>query len=169
LAPFGEWLGISNNHFPIVRNQQELVSKTVPDTWMISSSDVGMEWDIHPKHKKPIGTRLALMARGHIYGENILCDPPEFNSATRVPEGIKVNFKNGDGLYINGDRVSALTIVDEDGRELVPVDVSIFEDSLLIKGDFPEKLTISFAKTSYYEVNLYNKLDNPAKPFEVII
>lgn len=153
-------------NFSVVRKQQEIVSKTVSDTWMISSSDAGMEFDIHPKHKKPIGTRLALLARGHIYGENILCDPPEFLNIMRVTEGIRINFQNADGLHMKGNQVNALSIVDAEGTTINPIEVTVVDDSLLIKGEFPGKLNISFAKSGYYEVNLYNKENNPVKPFE---
>ncbi|WP_160719702.1 sialate O-acetylesterase [Bacillus sp. USDA818B3_A] len=169
LAPFGEWLGASGKQFPELRKQQEFVSKTVPDTWMISSSDAGMKWDIHPKYKKPIGTRLALLARGHIYGENILCDSPEFLNAERVNKGIRIYFKNAEGLHWKGDKLNALSVVLEDGTELTPLEVSVDQHGLLVKGDFPENVSVSFAKTGYYEVNLYNKEENPAKPFEFII
>lgn len=165
LAPFGEWM----KNFPEVRKQQELVSKTIPDTWMISSSDAGMEWDIHPKHKKPIGTRLALLARGHIYGEDIMCDPPEFLSATRVPGGIEINFRHADGLHVKGDKVNALFIIDSNGTEWAPTEISVVKDHLWIKGEFPKQVKISFARLGYYEVNLYNKQANPLKPFEVIV
>lgn len=169
LAPFGEWMGLPGTQFPEIRKQQEFVSKTLPDAWMISSSDAGMEYDIHPKHKKTIGTRLALMARGHIYGENIMCNPPEFLNAERSLEGIKINFQYSDGLHIKGDKINDLSIVNSDGVELVPFEVSIADNSLLIKGEFPDKVTISFASTGYYKVNLYNKEDNPAKPFEITL
>jgi len=36
----------------------------------------------------------------------------------------------------------------------------------LILGEFSDDVTISFARTGYYEVNLYNKEGNPVKPFE---
>ena len=169
LAPFGEWLAANGSNYPTVRRQQEIVSKTVEKTWMISSSDVGMEWDIHPKHKKPIGNRLALLARGHVYGESLLCDPPEFAKAERVQEGIRLYFKNADGLHLKGDHLNALLITDTEENEILPAGVSIVDDSLLISGEFPEKITLSFAQTSYYEVNLYNKMENPVKPFETTI
>lgn len=169
LAPFEQWFMAMGDRFPELRRQQELVAGTIPDTWMISSSDVGMRWDVHPKHKKPIGKRLALLARGHIYGENIVCDPPEFLSAQRVPDGIRINFKHSDGLYLKGDKVNALVIADADGSEIVPAETSIVEAGLLIKGVFPENVIVSYARTGYYEVNLYNKAKNPAKPFEVIV
>jgi len=169
IPPFEQWFMATGERYPELRRQQELVAKTVPDTWMISSSDAGMRWDVHPKHKKPIGKRLALLARGRIYGENILCEPPAFLNAQRVLSGIRIHFKYADGLYLKGDKLNALAITDADGNEIIPVEVSVAEDGLLITGEFPEGVKISFARTGYYEVNLYNKENNPAKPFEVIV
>lgn len=54
LAPFEKWLFTSGREYPLLRQQQELVSKTVPGVWMTTSGDAGMQWDIHPKEKKPI-------------------------------------------------------------------------------------------------------------------
>lgn len=70
LAPFKKWLGEVGDRYPILRKQQEKVSKTVKDTWMTSIMDAGMEYDIHPKDKKTVGRRLALLALGKIYGTN---------------------------------------------------------------------------------------------------
>lgn len=169
LAPFGEFMGGNGNRYPELREQQEMVSKIVSNTWMISSSDAGMEWDIHPKYKKPIGTRLALLARGHVYGENLLCDPPKFLNAERISDGIRITFQNAEGFHVKGDKVNALVIKNPEGNELATSKISVVEDSLLLSGDFPINVTISFAMTGYYEVNLYNKLGNPAIPFEVTV
>ncbi|WP_149846542.1 sialate O-acetylesterase [Paenibacillus sp. 37] len=165
LAPFGEWM----QNLPEVRRQQELVSQTIPDTWMASSSDAGMEWDIHPKYKKPIGTRLALLARAHIYGENILSDPPEFLSATRIPGGIVINIRHANGLHVKGDKVNAISLTERDGTVRTPAEISVINDQLWIKGEFPEQIKISFANQGYYEVNVYNNQTNPMKPFQVIV
>ena len=169
LAPFGEWMGIDGRNYPTLRDQQEQVSKVVSNAWMISSSDVGMEWDIHPKQKKPIGNRLALLARGHIYGQNLLCDPPELKTARRVGEGICIEFNNAEGLCTKGDHVNAFRITNAQEEIIIPCKISVTERGLLLQGHFPPNTVISFAKTPFYEVNLYNKSGNPAKPFQVII
>ncbi len=169
LAPFERWLTCQGDRYPELRKQQKFVSKTVPDVWMISSSDAGMQWDIHPKHKKLIGNRLALLARGHVYGENLPCDPPEFLSAKRVHGGIQISFLFTNGLHVKGDQVNALNMIAPDGSKIQPEKVSIISDELLIEGEFPEKTRITFAGTAYYDVNLYNSSENPMEPFEICI
>lgn len=81
LAPFGRWLQCDSTGYCQMRAVQERISKTVPDTAMTSIMDIGSYYDIHPKAKMEVGRRLALLARGHVYGEAILCDPPELVSA----------------------------------------------------------------------------------------
>ncbi|MCD7724423.1 MAG: sialate O-acetylesterase [Clostridiales bacterium] len=83
LAPFGVWLACDSKGYAIVRKKQELVSKTVPHTGMASIMDIGAYYDIHPKQKMEVGRRLALLARGKVYGEDILCESPEYLSAVR--------------------------------------------------------------------------------------
>ncbi|GFZ27379.1 sialate O-acetylesterase [Lactobacillus corticis] len=169
LAPFGEMLGTTGVHFPEVRRQQEKVSKDVANTYMISTSDAGMYWDVHPKHKRVVGERLALMATGKIYGEDILCEAPEFVEAKRTSEGIDLYFANADGLKIKGEKVNDLTVTDAYIQEVEVKQFDISENVLHLIGDFPESVTITFATTPYYEVNLYNAAEIPAKPFMVKI
>lgn len=169
LAPFQEWLGNLGTNFPIVRQQQEMVSKTFSNTWMASSSDAGMKWDIHPKNKKPIGIRLALLAKKHIYGEDILADPPEIKKAMKEDHCITIEFNHGNGLYIKGETLHALHIFNKEGEELKFEQAAVQEDKLKIYGDFNSSVTLEFAWTPYYEVNLYNEEHNPVKPFKVLL
>lgn len=78
LAPFERWLTLDGEGFPELRRQQELVSRTVPNCWMISTSDAGMRYDIHPKEKKVLGHRFFLQAVDKVYGKSCLADAPEF-------------------------------------------------------------------------------------------
>lgn len=66
LAPYGTWLGGTGEKYPELRRRQEMVSRRVPGAYMTSVMDLGMYEDIHPKHKKEVGERLALLARGKV-------------------------------------------------------------------------------------------------------
>ncbi len=166
LAPFREWLACNGLAYPRVRASQEQVSKTVPNTWMASIGDAGMEWDIHPKDKKPVGERLALLARGHVYGQDILCDAPELLDAKKMGEQIEIRFSHGAGLHIAGSVLHAMTGVNAAGesRELSNAEI---QRGALILHDCAGVTALRFARTDYYEVNLYNGAGIPAKPFEV--
>ena len=158
LAPFGAWLDCNGDKYPIVRERQERAARTIPGVWLASSSDTGMEWDIHPKHKRPIGERLALLALGHVYGFNIPCDAPELREARWADGKLTLSFAYGDGLQVRGERVNALTV---DG---IPVSGVIKDNTLVIT--MPEKPRwVELAQSGYYEVNLYNAAGLPAKPF----
>lgn len=96
LAPFGQWLNSTGTQYPILRAAQERVANQMPNTWMATSGDVGMEWDIHPKHKRKIGERLCLLALGHIYEKQLLCDAPIKEQCNRYRNELHVRFKYAD-------------------------------------------------------------------------
>lgn len=169
LAPFGKWMGGTGDKYPILRQKQEIVSKTVPGCYMASIMDSGMEKDIHPKCKRPVGERLALLARGKIYGESILCDAPEFQSAEVEDGKLLLKFANaGSGLEIRGKSLNAIKIT-QNGKPVKRSKVSVNGDTLKIRADEIKKndaVKVSFAWVAYCEVNLYNSAGLCAKPFE---
>lgn len=170
LAPFGKWLGIGGEDYPVVRESQERVLKNVPGTGMISIMDLGMYEDIHPKRKKEVGERLALLARGLIYGEDILCESPEFTGGEREGNQIRLHFSHtGSKLHVNGNVINSLYV--EQGGILIGVkDFKLDQELLLIFETLTEEpVEIRFAKEGYCEVNLFNQADLPVKPFAAVI
>ncbi len=158
LAPFGAWLDCVGDRFPIVRDRQERAARSIPGVWLASSSDCGMEWDIHPKHKRPIGERLALLALGHVYGQNIYCDAPELEEARWADGTLTLTFKYGEGLHIEGEAVNSLTA---DG---VPC-MGQTQGNKFILSTQEKPRRVELAQSGYYQVNLYNGAGLPAKPF----
>lgn len=171
LAPFAYWMGSTGEAFPVLREQQEAVSKTLKHTYMVSIMDSGMENDIHPKHKKPVGDRLALMARGKVYGEDIPCESPEFFKAVKSAGRVEIKFRNARNLFIKGDTAECLDVKSGANR-ISPLKICtsgnelLIENSRILPGDETE---ILFAWADYVNVNLYNEAGLPAKPFRVKI
>ncbi len=174
------------NNLMEIRRCQERVCDTVPDTWLCSGSDAGAETDAHPKDKTGLGHYLTLLARSHIYGEAILGDAPravdiktDFRTDPDKEKKIRqliIPFVNtGDGLSIKGDHLNALSISAE-GKNC-PFEASVEGDRLILTINEPEEmsldspvtLTVSFAQTSWYDVNLYNSAGIPAIPFEFFV
>ena len=166
LAPFRQWLLCYGDQYPTVRESQQWVSKEVPNTWMASIGDAGMQWDIHPKDKLPVGHRLALLARGHVYGQPILCDAPELEWAKKEGDRIFLHFTHAAGLHKTCDALQAMVGIDASG-ESREITTARIENDTLILPDCEDICALAFARTGYYEVNLYNAAGIPAKPFEV--
>lgn len=170
LAPYGTWLGTNGEKYPILRQKQELVSKTVTNTYMASIMDSGMKKDIHPKKKRVVGERLALLARGHIYNENILCEAPEYTDSELEDGKLKLYFAHaGEGLKIRGKQLNALEL-NIDGKQIKKYTAFANGNVLCIKSEKIKKtshLEIAFAWMGYCEVNLYNSADLSAKPFKM--
>ena len=57
----------SKNTWPEFRNNQRLLAKLLSNCYMSVSIDLGLEDDIHPKDKIPIGNRTSRIALKHIY------------------------------------------------------------------------------------------------------
>lgn len=99
------------NEFPIIRQCQQSVADTVENTYLCSISDAGEQLDIHPKNKKVVGERLALLARKHVYDEEILADAPCMESVTCEKNVVTITWANaGDGIKVKGDVIECLHV-----------------------------------------------------------
>lgn len=123
LAPFGRWLQCDSTSYCETRKAQEKVSKTVPNTAMASIMDIGSYYDIHPKKKMEVGKRLALLARGHVYGESLLCDSPELADIS-----IKHRENAASEIYLTFNNCQKLSITE---LSTAPLDVPLPDESSL--------------------------------------
>lgn len=165
LPGWKSWLDYTNLGFHRIRACQERACREGEAMYLCSISDAGEELDIHPKDKKVVGERLALLALGHGYGRDVLCDPPVPREFTRQGNIIRIAFDHaGAGMEIRGERLSALEMHGPDG--LVPFTARTQGDTLVLT--VPEDsgaLRLAFAWRPWYRVNLYNSAGLPAIPF----
>ncbi len=191
LAPYGQWLEGNGLQYPELRRRQEMVSRRVPDVHMVSIMDLGMYEDIHPKHKMEVGERLALLARGKIYGETeLLCESPEFSEAQREGDEIRLRFdRTGMGLWeaepvpeaeAEAEEPSVFTgpremkdgfVVSQNGVPLPIREVSLQgrEVALKVDGLTEGPCQVDFAQVPYIRVRIYNEADLPMKPFSATV
>ena len=180
LAPLDHWFMTDGVYYPITRAAQQMTADTVPGTAMAVTTDVGMQWDIHPKKKQPVGHRLALLAENYVYGDkDVLCEAPTLK-ALAVEDGKAVlTFENaGDGLHLTktvpyGQEVGAQTAgglrIFQNGEEvdLAGAKAEACGDKLVImceaiRAGVPSRAEM--AMTKWYLVNLYNSAEIPARP-----
>ena len=168
LPGFRSWLESENHNYDLIRKAQQEVTDKKANTWLCCIGDVGEEFDIHPKNKLPVGERLALLARGHVYGENILCDAPVVYETKQEGRMIRIKFKNvAEKLLLEGDKVSALKVRGKDGfldfKESVEGNTLVLQ----LREEVQPETVVEFATDDFYLVNLYNEAHIPATPFSI--
>lgn len=100
LAPFKKIVNQpEDSDWAQLREAQLRTSRRVPRTGMAVITDWGHETDIHIKHKRPVGERLARIARVLVYGEELICSGPLFARMNIVGDQAQLGFDHvGNGL-----------------------------------------------------------------------
>ncbi|RYE14728.1 MAG: hypothetical protein EOP51_27700, partial [Sphingobacteriales bacterium] len=93
------------NDYAFFREAQSFI-RAVPGTGMAVTLDCGELIKIHPRIKKPIGERLALLALQNDYGQNVQSIGPQYQSFTQSSNTVTISFKPGtaDGLKRSDNR-----------------------------------------------------------------
>jgi sialate O-acetylesterase len=102
-----------------IREQQEIVSKTVPNTGMVVITDlVDNIKDIHPKNKLDVGKRLANYALAETYKQNIgAYKSPAYESMKVEKDKVRLNFSNVlSGLKCSGKTPEKFMIAGDDQK-----------------------------------------------------
>ncbi len=184
LAPFGQWMQCVGDPYVAIREAQQLVSQTVSGTGMAVISDIGMEWDIHPKKKQPVGYRLALQAEAKVYGEDILCEAPTLTRLEKADGKLILHFENtGDDLYlvdhtpdgveVPQNQLGGLRLLADDGYLNTEGIIATVQGSTVILEGAPiqniSHITAELGCTGWYRVNLYNSAKIPARPGSITL
>jgi sialate O-acetylesterase len=164
LAPYDR--GVSPGVWPELREAQLLTTKKLPHTAMAVITDVGDRDDIHPRQKEPVGARLALLARKHVYGEDVVASGPTFDSVKFENGKAVVKFANlGGGLVAKGGPLTGFTVCGPD-KQFHKAQAEIQHDTVVVWSDeVKEPVAVRFGWENFPVVNLWNKEGLPASPF----
>ena len=165
---FGDWMGLGPNDYVTIRACQQKVADTDEHVWLCSASDMGDKHDIHPKEKKPIGERLALLAMNHLLGIPIPADAPRCVSAERKGSFVILHFEHAaGGMLLEGAECNALEVLCN--GEPVPFRAAARGDELIImlEGTPSDAIEVRFAWSNWFRTNLYNGAEIPVLPFVV--
>jgi len=150
---------------PEIREAQFLTTQTTPKTGMAVITDFGEATDIHPKHKEPVGQRLALAARAIAYGEKIEYSGPVFDSLKTDGAKAEVKFTHAGGLTAKDGELKGFTIAGED-KKFVPAKAEIHGDTVTVSAEGVAKpAAVRYGWERVPDVNLYNAAGLPATPF----
>ena len=167
IAPLGFFFNGEPWKYPLLRYQQEKISGREKKVWLTTSGDAGMEWDVHPKNKRPVGERLCLLAAGHVYGEEILCDPPEIKKMEVSDGAICLTFVNVPGGIVCTDPEVPELLVKREGQQLSGYEIRFQGDRMILFSDqvyAGDAVEVLYAQEPYYESSIYNQAGIPALP-----
>src|SRR6185312_14262905 len=159
-----------DSHFTWIREAQADVAQTVPNTALAVTIDTTDGYNLHPKEKREIGRRLALLARHMVYKEGVLASGPVFKQAAIEGSDVRVTFDTGgNGLAVQGAprsrQVKGFALAGTDG-EYRYAHATIDGDDVLIHCDsVPSPKTVRYAWDGIPDAHLTNKSGLPAAPF----
>lgn len=150
-----------------IREAQLQAFKTIPNTALAVTYDVG-EWnDIHPLNKKAVALRLFLGARKAVYGEKVTASGPVYKDMKVDGDKIIITFtETGRGLMAKGGELKHFAIAGAD-RNFVWADAIIKGNKVIVSSkEVPDPVAVRYAWADNPDgANLCNKDGLLASPF----
>lgn len=146
---------------------QLLTAKSVPNTGLAVTMDIGDLRNIHPTNKQEVGRRLALWAEATIYGRKQVYSGPIYKSMAVEGNKIRLTFDHvGGGLTASdGKPLTDFTIAGAD-QKFVPAVATIDGGTLVIHADaVASPVAVRYAWHDDAQPNFANKEGLPASPF----
>lgn len=151
-----------------VRDAQLAISRSVTNTAMAVTIDIGNPADIHPGNKQDVGRRLSLAALATVYGTNVEYSGPIYREMVREGTRIRVKFDHvGAGLVATGttSTLKGFSIAGAN-KSYVWANATIDGNDILVWSDsVPQPLYVRYAWGDSPECNLFNQAGLPASPF----
>jgi sialate O-acetylesterase len=149
--------------------EAQSMTLSLPKTGQAVIIDIGEARDIHPRNKRDVGTRLALVALNIAYHKNIVCSGPSYRSMETTGDKIVITFQDkGSGLvvknkygYVNGFAIAG------DDRNFVWANAFLEGDKVIVYSPSVKcPVAVRYAwGNNPDDANLYSKEGLPAAPF----
>ena len=155
-----------NDEWAELREAQALTADNVKNSGLALAIDVGDAADIHPKDKKTVGERLALLALARDYEKKVVYQGPTFRSLKVKGVEARVEFDHTDGgLLPRGGPLGEFAIAGED-RQWHWATARIEGDSVILTSpDVPKPVAVRYAWQANPQATLTNGAGLPAVPF----
>lgn len=149
-----------------LREAQALTAAHVRHSGIVITTDVGSATDVHPKDKKTVGERLALVALANEYHEAIAYSGPACRRMKVEGSAIRLWFDHTDGgLTAKDGDLTGFAIAGSD-HKWHWADAKIDGTTILVSSkDVPAPVAARFAWAANPACNLYNGSGLPAIPF----
>lgn len=147
---------------------QQATLKTIPNSGMVTTVDIGEYGTIHPKKKREVGDRLAMLALQHTYGYwQIDADAPTYDSVLFEKGVARVTFNCGwEGLSPMGADIPGFEIAGAD-HVWKPARARFHQAKVITvwSNEVPEPVAVRYCFRNWCVGGLYNNYGIPAAPF----
>jgi sialate O-acetylesterase len=166
LANHGSSPELGDSIWAELREAQFLTVRTVPNTGLAVSIDVGEPKNLHPPRKEEVGHRLALWALGTTYGQKSVYSGPLYDSMKIAGESVQIRFQHiGSGLESRGGPLKGFAVAGSD-HIFHWAEARIEGETIVVSSpDVKAPVAVRYAWASSPDCNLYNKEGLPASPF----
>ena len=159
---------IDRPSWPRFRDSQRRLLDETQFTAMAVSSDLGDSLDVHPRHKKPIGQRLARLALNKTYNmKHVTATGPMFKSAQYRDGAVYISFENGEGMCgAAGEAISGFELAQEEGL-YHQAQAEVTGDLLKVYSpEVSQPRHVRYAWEPFTRANLVNSDGLPASTFK---
>ncbi|MDB6016309.1 MAG: sialic acid-specific 9-O-acetylesterase [Pedosphaera sp.] len=150
-----------------IREAQALAAKEIVNCDISVGIDIGEANDGHPKNKREIGRRLALVALAKVYGEPVDYCGPIYDSMNVEGQAIRLKFKFTNGLKSRDGRPLKNFAIAGADQKFVPAEAKIDGATLMVSNpQVAAPVAVRYAFVNDPEgCNFSNASGLPAIPF----
>ena len=172
---FVQLSSLNRPSWPWFRNSQRLLSQQIPYTGMAVTTDVGDSLDVHPRHKQPVGERLARLALRDVYAHPYF---KKYPSAAQGPVLLEAKSRGLHGATLHFDYSTARELTSSDGTALRtfeladefgifhPAEATVKGTNVIVSSpDVKRPTAVRYGWQPFTRANLVNGYGLPASTF----
>ena len=149
----------------LIREAQSDVARSIPRTAMAVTVDAGDPGNLHPKDKRTVARRLALVARRTVYGDRYAAVSPVYKSVRFRNGRAFVRFDTGGSPLVARGELREFEICGRDGI-WHPATAWLDGNTVTVRSEaVPHPVAVRYAWKNAATVSLYNAAGLPASPF----
>jgi len=161
---YAQLSSLNRPSWPEFRDSQRRLMQEIPFSGMIVTTDIGHPSDVHPRNKKTVGERFALLALCDTYGRQIQGRSPVPVRAEYEGGALVITF-SGAGMLETSDGGKVREIeISVNGGLFRPAEAKIKKDKIII--DKKDITAVRYGWRPYSEGNLVNEAGLPVSTFK---
>lgn len=152
--------------WPHFRDSQRRMAETLPNTYMTVCSDLGDSLDVHPRHKREVGERLAFSVLNRTYGHKVTPNGPRYQTMKIDGDAIVLRFADAEGMRAaQGTRLIGFEVAGADGI-YHPAEATIKNNTVIVRSkEVKQPAAARYGWQPFTRANLVNAAGLPASTF----